>query len=305
MPLPSARSEVIGRHLRQARRRRAEVIARPRRRAARPLDDVAGLDERVVGGASGCAGHRLVAEANELVDVELIVGEQDEVLEVLGVGAGVVAQPMQRIVDARRGEERQRMRFAGACDVGAVGDAVVHCAEVGQVEQIAQQQAPLGAHAALDVVVLGEREVDRDRLHAGADLEGDAVVLEQQAELLAEVAREQIGPGQRRLVGAGAGDEAVAQARVGARDRVGVHAHERIAGADATGRRLAVDESLQRVAQVIDAAGVDLLNTAEGGIGVVEQRRGDEGGSEGHWRQSSGSWRSVGLRACKIARTVQ
>jgi hypothetical protein len=33
---------------------------------------------------------------------------------------------------------------------------------------------------------------------------------------------------------------------------------------------------------MIDAAGVDLLNPAEGGVGVVEQRRGDERRSEGH-----------------------
>ena len=88
-----------------------------------------------------------------------------------------------------------------------------------------------GAQAAFDVVVLGEREVHRDRLRAGADLERDAVVLEQQAELLEVVVAEQVGPGQRRLVGARPGDEAVAQARVGPRHGVGVDAHERIAGA--------------------------------------------------------------------------
>ena len=204
-----------------------------------------------------------MAEADELVDVELVVGEEDEVLEVLGVRAGVMAQAMQRVVDPRRGEERERMRFAGAGDVGAVGDAVVHRAEVGQVEQVAQQQAPLDRQAALDVVVLGEREVDRDRLHAGADLERDAVVLEQQAELLEVVVGEQVGPGERRLVGARAGDEAVAEARVGARDGVGVDANERIAGAHPARGLRAVDERLQRDAQVVDAAVVDLAHARE------------------------------------------
>ena len=103
----------------------------------------------------------------------------------------------------------------------------------------------VGVEVAFDVVVLGEREVHRDRLRAGADLERDAVVLEQQPELLAVVAREQVGPRQRGLVGAGAGDEAVAQARIGARDRVGVHAHERVAGAHPSGGRVAGDEGLQ------------------------------------------------------------
>ena len=85
-----------------------------------------------------------MAEAHELVDVELVVGEQHEVLEMLGPGTGVVAQAVQRVVDPRRGEQRQRLRLAGRGLVGAVGDAVVHRAEVGQVEQVAQQQAALG-----------------------------------------------------------------------------------------------------------------------------------------------------------------
>ena len=274
--------EVVGRHLRQARRRSAELVAGPRRCARAPLDHVAGLDERFVVAAARRARHRFVAEADELVDVELVVGEEDEVLEVLGVGAGVVAQAMQRVVDARRGEERERMRFAGARDVGAVGDAVVHRAEVGQVEQVAQQQAPLRRQAALDVVVLGEREVDRDRLHARADLERDAVVLEQEPELLAVVAGEQVGAGERRLVGARAGDEAVAEARVGARDGVGVDANERIAGAHAARGRRAVDERLQGDAQVVDAGVVDLAHARERRVGVVEERRGDEGRNEAH-----------------------
>ena len=136
---------------------------------------------------------QLVAEADELVDVELVVREQDEVLEVLGPRAAVVAQAVQRIVDPRRGEQRQRVRFAGARLVRAVGDAVVHRRQVGQVEAVAHQQAPLGAHRALDVVVLGEREVHRNRLRAGAHFERHAVVLQQQAELLEVVAPNRSG----------------------------------------------------------------------------------------------------------------
>ena len=76
---------------------------------------------------------------------------------------------------------------------------------------------------------------------------------QQQPELLEVVVAEQVGPRQRRLVGAGAGDEAVGQPRVGARHGVGVHAHERVAGAHVLRQRLAGDEALQRVAQVRDA----------------------------------------------------
>ena len=92
------------------------------------------------------------------------------------------------------------------------------------------------------------------------------VVLQQQPELLEVVVAEQIGPRQRRLESAGAGDEAVAQPRIGTRDGVGVHAHEGVAGPDARqrvrlacalGERFAADEALQCIAQVSHAAVVD------------------------------------------------
>ena len=233
------------------------------------------------GGRRRRTRHRCVAQAHELVDVELVIGEKHEVLEVLGVGAGVMAQPMQRIVDARCGEEGERTRLAGRRHEGAVDDAVVHRAEIGQIEQVAQQQASIRRQVAFDVVVLGKGEVNGDRLHARADLERDAVVFQEQAELLEVVAREQVGARQRGLVGARAGDESVAQPRIGAGDRVGVDANERVAGAHPAGRRLTCDEGLQRASQVIDAAVVDLGDAGERGGSVVEAGRGDRRGERG------------------------
>jgi len=273
---------VVGRHLRQARRACAELVTRLRRHAGAARHHVAGLDEGDVVLRLRGAGHGLVAEAHELVDVELVVREQHEVLEVLGRRAGVVAQAVQRVIDARRGEQRQRVRLAAARLVRAVGDAVVHRAEVGQVEDVAHQLAPLGAHRALDVVALGEGEVHRNRLRAGADLERHAVVAQQQAELLEVVVAEQLRPRQRGLVGAGAGHEAVGEPRIGARHGVGVHAHEGVAGAHVRPDVLAGDEAVQRVAQVGDAGVVDGTHLGQGALRVVEAGGGDEGGLVAH-----------------------
>ncbi len=66
----------------------------------RRVDHVARFDEGDV--LAVRVGHGLVAQAHELVDVELVVGEQHEVLEPVRRSAGVVAQAVQRIVDARR-----------------------------------------------------------------------------------------------------------------------------------------------------------------------------------------------------------
>jgi hypothetical protein len=72
--------QVVGRHLRQARRRAPLVAARRQADAAR--DHVAGLDEGDVFAVR--LGHFGVAQADEFVDVELVVGEQHEVLETSG-----------------------------------------------------------------------------------------------------------------------------------------------------------------------------------------------------------------------------
>ena len=315
MPLPSSRRRVVGRHLRQARRRGAQVVSGARRRTSSPLDHVAGLDERVVARDAGVLGHRLVTESHEFVDVELVVREQHEILEVLRVGARVVAQAVQRVVDPRCREQRQGMRLARLRHERAVGDAVVHGAEIGQVEQVAQQQPALGAQVAFDVVVLGDRKVDRDRLDARADLERHAVVLEQEPELLEVVAGEQVWAGQRRLVGARAGHETVTQAGVGTGDGVGVDANERVAGAHPARRRVAADECPEGATEVTDAALVDLLDTCERRGRIVETGGRDEWRRDRHvadpalsrrsWPWSSLFMCSSVVRApCKIAATT-
>ena len=84
------------------------------------------------------------------------------------------------------------------------------------------------------MVVLGKREVHGNRLRTGAYLQLDAMVLQQQVELVQVVVVVQVRAGQRGLEAAGAGDKTVAQARgIGIRlaaDRIGVDAHQRVAG---------------------------------------------------------------------------
>jgi hypothetical protein len=201
--------------------------------------------------------HQLVAQAHELVDVELVVREEHEVLEVLGCGAGVVAQPVQRIVDAGGSEQRQRLWVAARGLVCAIGDAVVHRGQVGQVEQVAQQQAARRVERAFDVVMLGKREMHRDPLVGHAHLERHAVVLQQQLKLLQVVVPEQIGPRQRGLVGARPGDKAIGQPRVGPSDRFSAYPDEWIAGAHMLGGVVPGHEFVQPFPKVGHALLVD------------------------------------------------
>ena len=152
----------------------------------------------------------------------------------LGRRAGVMAQTVQRVIDPRRGKQRERLRLARARLESAVGNAIVHGSQVGQVKHVAHQLAPLGAHAALDVVMFGKREMHRDRLRAGANFQLDLVVGQQQGELLQVIGAKQIGAGQRGLEAARAGHKAETQARalgaVLAQHGVRLHPYKRVAG---------------------------------------------------------------------------
>ena len=120
-------------------------------------DQVARLDEaRVLIASLIRIGHQCVPEAHELVDVELIVGEQYEVLEVLGRRRRVMAQPVQRVIDAGRIEQCQRPRLAGFGLERSVGNAVIHCVKIGEVEQITHQKSPLRDHRRFNVFVFGK-----------------------------------------------------------------------------------------------------------------------------------------------------
>ena len=280
--------QVVGGHLRQPGWLLAECVDGFRGQSRTPRHHVARLDKGDV--LAGRVGHGGVAQGDELVHVELVVGEQHEVLEPLGRGAGVVAQALQRVVHARRGEQAQRQRLAGARPVRAIGNAVVHGGQVRQVEHVAHQLAARGAHRAFQMVVLGKAEVHRNRLGAGAHLQRHRVVGQQQAELLQVVAGVQVGARQRGLEAAGAGDEAVAQPGVRVRHGAGVHAHERVAGANAgQGARVGLarqrflrDEAAHGLAQVGQAGLVDGLDLGDGFGGVGETHGGDEGGQMGH-----------------------
>ena len=87
-----------------------------------------------------------------------------------------MSQAMQRIVDARRSEQREWLMRAGWWLVGAVSNAVVHRGEIGQIEYIAHQLSAVSREIAFDVIVFGERKMHGNGLCAGADFERGAVI---------------------------------------------------------------------------------------------------------------------------------
>lgn len=120
-----------------------------------------------------------------------------------------MAQPVQREVDARGREQRERMRLARRRLERAVDDAVVEIRQVGRVEDVAHREQAVAIELALEMNAFRKRKMDRNRLRRHADLDLHMVVLRQQAQLLAIVVRKEIGARDRRLEYAGARDETI------------------------------------------------------------------------------------------------
>ena len=188
---------MIGGHLRQFRQRRR------RRRLAALGDAVSRFDETL----RAAFLDLLLAINDELVDVALIVGEQHEALEPGRIGARIMAQPVQREIDALGGEQRKRRR-PWAEPFAAVHDGVVRRVQARQGKTLRQLHALLGVHlrGALD------REGQRNRRAAFADIDRRIVVVRQQRELLDQIGAEQVRGGDRRAVTARTGDLAEGEA---------------------------------------------------------------------------------------------
>ncbi|KAG0928211.1 hypothetical protein G6F31_017789 [Rhizopus arrhizus] len=173
-----AAHQVVRGHLRQARG--LPLIARAAFPAAR--DAVAGLDQHVV--VLVAAGHQRAGTGAKLVHIELVVGEQHEILEVRRRGRGVVLQAVQGIIHALGGKRRQRLGFALLAAPRAVDDGVVGHGQVRHVEQVTQRALERLQVLALDIGAFRKREMQRNGGIGFADFDRHAVVLQQLADLL-------------------------------------------------------------------------------------------------------------------------
>ena len=262
--------QVIGRHLRQP-----ADGARVRLGSRRRLD-VAGLDEGLV--AAAAVRHHVARQGAELVDVELVVGEQHEILEMARARGRVVRQAGERIVDALRGEGRQREGLARSGLVGAVGDLVVGRRQVRRVEQVAQRHRQVLRHRRLDMGALVEGEMQRDRRVGLRHHHGHAVVLQDERDLVLQIVAEERRPRHGGGIGAGRGDVPVGEARIHMAVGRGGHAQHRIEGAEA---RVVGKAGLQAAETVHQEARVALVERGERVhrfMGVVVRPRLDPAG---------------------------
>ena len=221
-----------------------------------------GADE----GRVAVVADELAGDADELVDIALVVGQQHEILEVLRQGAGVVLQTRERVVDALGREEREGPRLAGAMLQRAVGDGIVGGAEIGEREMILQRAQPFLAD--VDDALLDD-EGERDAPVADADIDRNLVVLEDVADLGPVVAVEEVRPGDGGAVDARLEQNAVGEAgidmEIGAADGdadIGIEGVDRLGRAFRGGGEGAADPR--------DAGVIKRRDAGEGRFGVVE-----------------------------------
>ena len=281
---------------------RRRVVAEPRV----GQDHVAGLDEAEIFVA---LLDLLAGVGDEMVDVALVIGEQDEALEVLGVRAGIVVEALQAVVDTLGREEVQGPGLGPAGTPGAVGDGVVGVAEVGHREEMLDLVQPLRRHLACHRL---HDERQRDRAGADAGHDRHSMVAHQDAQLGAVIVAEKARVGERGAVGAGVVQGTVAEAAVEVEvGRLHPHADEGVEGVDHAGRLAAAGESLEGLDQRAGGALVECGHPVHGVVGRLV--RGDithaEGGEDldqavGHCC-STLDWPPFIMEHSKLVITVQ
>src|SRR5690606_8792335 len=125
--------QMIGGHLGQAGQRHAFGG----RRLSRARDDIARLDEFAI--TLAAIRHLLTRERTELVYIELVIGEEHEILEVLRAGGCVMRKPVQRVVDPLGREHGQGPRLAEPQFQRSIGNVIVRAVQIRYVEQIADR----------------------------------------------------------------------------------------------------------------------------------------------------------------------
>ena len=158
--------------------------------------------DRQRGEARILAPQRVDRDRDELVDIADIVGEQHEMLEMLGRRSGIMPQPRQAEIGARPVEQGERARLVGRADPDAVGDLVAEMDELVGREEARQFG---GADVAdLDAAILDHISV-RDFARGAADRDRGVIVAAEMLELLDQIVAEQPRPRDAARIGAGLG----------------------------------------------------------------------------------------------------
>ncbi len=164
---------------------------------------------------------------------------------------------MERIVDALRRERRKRHRFSGDGLERAVGDMIVRGIEVRHVEHVPQWPFDAIGNGRLDMGPFEKSEMHGDRRFGFRNRDRDAMIANNQTQLVGKIAFEQVWPRHGGGVMAGRRHVAIGQAGVDLCIGGGRDADLRIESPKPPLGFASFRELVERIAQ-------------EGGVAVVE-----------------------------------
>ncbi len=166
----------------------------------------------------------------ELRDIELVVGEQHMVLEMLGIGGGVMRQARQRIIDALGGEQGQRANPIGGM-IGAIHDIIVGGRQIRHIKDITQHKTSRPFLGDGHIGASGYGKMHRDWRGRDTNFHGLVVIADQQGDLLFQIMQKQIRPGDCAGIGSRRGDMTKAEPAIHLRIRRGHKADLGVIGA--------------------------------------------------------------------------
>jgi hypothetical protein len=101
-----------------------------------------------------------------------------------------VRQPVQRIIDALRGERRERQRLARPVLECAIDDPIVRVGKVRHVKYVAQRPRECVRRRRVQMRAFQQREMQRDRRRGLGDNDRHVVIFQQQPYLLIQIGLE-------------------------------------------------------------------------------------------------------------------
>ena len=162
--------------------------------------------------ASGAGQHRVGrvtpqlgrCPSDEFIDIAVVVCEQHIALNMFRRGACVMPQPGKREISAQPVKQREWHWHAVCAEMNAVGDFIADMGKLSRGE-------PAGKVNRADVAKFGaciKNIGEGDFLPPSFCLNGDAVILDKDVDLLGQIIGEEFGLGDARRVMAGAGEPA-------------------------------------------------------------------------------------------------
>lgn len=132
----------------------------------------------------------------ELVNIEMVIGKKEEVMEMDGDGWGVMGKEMKRIVDKLRSEGGKRNRIEGGRIEIGIEDIIVCWGKIRKIEKVEKRMGKGNGEGGLKMWELIEGEMDGNRSRGLEKSEGKKMIENKEEDMLEKIMKEKIEKGE-------------------------------------------------------------------------------------------------------------